>query len=435
MNLEPFSEILQRTSGLQLDAVGRQSVRHAIEERCRRLRLSRPEDYLERLAQDGEERQRLIEVAVVPETWFWREPKAFEALARLATERMARNPAPVRVLSIPCSTGEEAYTIVGALTEAGLAPAQFVVDAVDISRVSLKSAQGALYRAYSFRNVPEEFRQKYFTPEDESWRLTASWQKEVRFRQGNLLTLENLMGLPPYDFIFCRNLLIYFSRADQTRALQNLGALLQPDGVLFAGPGEGGVLMAEGFRPLRLSHAFAFHRISREESSSRVAVSAQLVKKRDVATTSLRLEVKHSTARTQTHRPASSAKPVPSAALTITTPVETSLSPLDEVRKLADSGDATGAENRLRTVLAGGSHDPEAFYLMGLLQDARGDATGAIVSYRKVLYLSPDHHEAMTHLALILESRGDRAEAERLHGRAGRIQKKLGGRTPTKADA
>lgn len=426
MNLEPFSEILQRTSGLQLDAVGRQGVRHAIEERCRRLGFSRPEDYLERLEQDSEERQRLVEVAVVPETWFWRDPKAFEALARMAIERIARNPAPVRVLSIPCSTGEEAYTVVAALTEAGLAPSQFVVDAVDISRVSLKSAQAALYRAYSFRNVPEEFRAKYFTAEGDAWRLSASWRKEIHFRQGNLLTLENLMGVPPYDFIFCRNLLIYFSRTDQARALKHLSAMLQPEGILFAGPGEGGVLMTEGFRPLRLPHAFAFSRVSREEMQARPTAPEQPVRKRAVAAV-----------KPNTHRPAPSLKPAPPAPIVVAAPVkiEVALSPLDEVRKLADSGDATGAENRLRAVLAGGSHDPEAFYLMGLLQDARGDESGAIGSYRKVLYLSPEHHEAMTHLALILEARGDRAEAERLHGRAGRIQKKLSGRSPTKADA
>lgn len=426
MNLEPFSEILLRSSGLQLDAVGRQGVRHAIEERCRRLGFSRPEEYLERLEHDSEERQRLVEVAVVPETWFWRDPKAFEALARMAIERIARNPAPVRVLSIPCSTGEEAYTIVAALTEAGLVPSQFVVDAVDISRVSLKSAQAALYRAYSFRNVPEEFRQKYFMAEGDSWRLTASWQKEVRFRQANLLTLENLMGVPPYDFIFCRNLLIYFSRSDQARALKHLSAMLQPGGILFAGPGEGGVLMTEGFRPLRLSHAFAFTRVPQEEIRPSFTSSEQPVKKRTVTA------VKPSA-----QRPTPSLKPVTPVPVVIAAPVkvEVTLSPLDEVRKLADSGDATGAENRLRAILAGGSHDPEAFYLMGLLQDARGDESGAIASYRKVLYLSPEHHEAMTHLALILESRGDRAEAERLHGRAGRIQKKLSGRSPTKAEA
>ncbi|HEY1170548.1 MAG TPA: CheR family methyltransferase [Verrucomicrobiae bacterium] len=438
MNLEAFSAILQRSSGLQLDTVGRQGVQNAIEERCRRLGLEKPEDYLQMLEQDGEERQRLVEVAVIPETWFWRDPKAFEALSKMAVERIAQKPnLPVRVLSIPCSTGEEAYTIVAALTEAGLTAEQFVVDAVDISRNSLLAAQAALYRAYSFRNVPEVFHEKYFKREGDCWRLTAEWRQAVRFRQGNLLTMENFIGTAPYDFIFCRNLLIYFSREDQARALKNLTSLLQPEGVFFAGPGEGGVMMSSGFHPLRMSHAFAFRRMSAAEARNRaladgapVPASPQkpapsLVKARAAQTTRLRQEVKNPPA-----RPTASPHPSPEKAAPATVePI------LEQVRKMADTGDATGAEEKLRAMLAGGSNDPDAFYLMGLLQDVRGDAVGAITSYRKVLYLAPDHHEAMTHLALLLESRGDHAEAERLHGRAARIQKKTGARSATRVNA
>jgi chemotaxis protein methyltransferase WspC len=106
---------------------------------------------------------------------------------------------------------------------------------------------------------------------------------------------------------------------------------------------------------------------------------------------------------------------------------------MEQIQKLADANQLPEAESKLRGLLAGGSSDPDAFYLMGLLQDAQNDNPGAISTYRKVLYLDPNHHEAMTHLALLLDGQGDKAEAERLHSRASRVQK--GGRPKPKIDA
>ena len=91
--------------------------------------------------------QALIETVVVPETWFYRDADAFKALARLAHERLAgRGTAlPLRILSLPCSTGEEPYTIAMTLLDAGIEAAQLRIDAMDISDRSLAIAQSCLW--------------------------------------------------------------------------------------------------------------------------------------------------------------------------------------------------------------------------------------------------------------------------------------------------
>jgi chemotaxis methyl-accepting protein methylase len=81
---------------------------------------------------------------------------------------------------------------------------------------------------------------------------------QVRFVHGNLFDAGLLSALPPYDFVFCRNLLIYFDSATQTRALAVLTRLVRRDGAIFVGPAEASLLTARGHPALPPSRAFAF---------------------------------------------------------------------------------------------------------------------------------------------------------------------------------
>jgi chemotaxis protein methyltransferase WspC len=535
MNLEPFGRILQRASGLVIRSVGGQAVTRMIEERMSVLGLKQPEEYEQRLEQDAEERQLLIEAAVIPETWFNRDSVAFEVLVKMTRDKLAKTPGvPVRILSVPSSTGEEAYSIVIALTAAGVDPANYVVEAVDISQNALAAAEKAEYRANSFRRCSEEFKLKYFTkPSEETWQLNPELRAPVKFRAGNLLVLESILQGEPYDFVFCRNLLIYFSRPDQGEALKHLRQILKPDGILFAGPGEGGIFLDQGYRTLRIPHAFAFRLAPPRPERPKLAEgqakpAAQPAAEGAPAGEATEAAPAAEPALNPDGTPATPAKPAPllprgnqprpsrdgrgpreprepreqrdsqerregqepregreprpprepregrdqqpqsegreprperegrepresrepreqnrdqkqaqkpkeqAPAKRASTPSDT-VSVMEQIQKLADGNQLAEAEAKLRGLLAGGSSDPDAFYLMGLLQDAQNDNAGAVSTYRKVLYLDPNHHEAMTHLALLLESQGEKSEAERLHSRASRVQK--GARPKPKIDA
>lgn len=457
MNLEPFSLILQKASGLTLRSTGNPAVSSFIEERMRVLGLAQPEEYQQKLEQNAEERQRLVEAAAVPETWFNRDAIAFETLAKLAKDRLQKNPAPLRILCLPCSTGEEAYSIIAALTNAGVTPEQYVLDAVDISGAALAAAQNAEYKAAAFRKTSEEFRQKHFTAVNEdTWKLTAEWKNQARFKQGNLLQLETVASGEPYDFVFNRNLLIYFARPDQAKALSHLRQLLKPDGVIFVAAGEGGIFLANGFRTLRIPHAFAFRQAPprQERPKPQVQPAAEGQSGEAKPEEAPKAEAGGETAGTSEGEAA--AKPVegegtapapkpkqearpprpkpekpapkqpqppkePSAPRRAAS-AEDTVSVMEDIKDYAETGELAEAEIKLRGLLAGGSADPDAHYLMGLIQDAQGDAVKAAATYRRVIQLDGNHVEAIKQLIALAELQDDQAEVERLQQSLTRAQ-------------
>src|SRR5262249_46449070 len=93
-----------------------------------------------------------LEQVLVPETWFFRYPDAYQYLKRWARQQIATRKH-LRILSVPCSTGEEPYSIAIALFDAGLTPQQFTIDAADISSNALKKAQAGIYTNNSFRGT------------------------------------------------------------------------------------------------------------------------------------------------------------------------------------------------------------------------------------------------------------------------------------------
>jgi chemotaxis protein methyltransferase WspC len=215
-----IAELLEAGMGLHPASIGMAGVERAVAERVRALGLAGADAYWDALHSMPGERQALIEAVVIPETWFFRDPAAFGAMAR---EAMAR-PGPLRILSLPCSTGEEPYTIAMALLDAGLPAERLRIDAIDISTRALDLARLGLYGRNSFRGADLTFRDRHFTAEGRDWRLRDTVRAPVHFAQGNVIAPDFLASAAPYDIIFCRNLLIYFNPATQQRVAGVLSA-------------------------------------------------------------------------------------------------------------------------------------------------------------------------------------------------------------------
>ncbi|WP_322013386.1 CheR family methyltransferase [Paraburkholderia sp. J12] len=404
------------------------------------------------LTSEAAERQALIDALVVPETWFFREREAFAALARLGMERLARRPGDVlRVLSVPCSSGEEPYSAAMALLDAGLTAEQFGIDAIDISSVSIAAAQRGVYGRNAFRGDGLAFRERHFEAVEDGWCVSPQVRAPVTFERANLF--EWLAAHPVrYDFIFCRNVLIYFDRDAQDRAMGLLRACLADDGMIFVGPAETGLMMRHEMVSAYIPLAFGFRLPNEGELGRRafaphfspapapVALRALHTAPALTMTTAASM-VPHQPLQPSLNTPwmkpavpaapsralrapramASASAPARSATSVAATPPHETLA---QARSLADAGDLDGA-HRLALQAAhdateAAAPDADAWYLLGLIADAQGHPAEARDHYRKALYLEPAHYEALTHLAVLLEVQGDRDGAHRLMRRAER---------------
>ncbi|WP_160285999.1 CheR family methyltransferase [Pseudomonas knackmussii] len=402
-----FFQLLKERIGLDADSIGEALIARAVRQCANRFANGDLDVYWQHLQGSAEELQALIEAVVVPETWFFRYPESFAVLAQLAVRRGLElaGARPLRVLSLPCSSGEEPYSIAMALLDAGLAETAFQIDALDVSPVVLERAAHGRYGRNSFRGSDLAFRDRYFTAEGQDYRLDERVRRRVRLRQGNLLAPGLLAGEQPYDYLFCRNLLIYFDRATQERAVQVLLRLVRDDGALFIGPAEASLLSSQGLRPLGVAQSFAFLRKAPQAPERPAPVAKPWVP-----------QVRHTHAprpqpvRQAIERPAPRPSPVVTGAA----------DELAEIARLANQGRSEEARQHCERYLAVHGPAAQAYYWLGLLADAEGNAEQAQAFYRKVLYLQPDHQESLLHLAALLAARGDEEGARRLQERAAR---------------
>jgi chemotaxis protein methyltransferase WspC len=404
--MEPlnFENLLREKIGLDPASVGGDTVERAVHSRMRFCGLSRREDYWERVQTSSEELQELIEAVIVPETWFFRDREAFDALGRLVIEdwSISHPGVNLHVLSAPCSTGEEPYSIVMALIDGGFSCGRLRVDAVDISVRALAHARKGIYGANSFRGQDLAYRDRYFEKTPKGYALSPPIRDAVAFHHGNLLSANLHFDLQLYDVIFCRNLLIYFDRTTQERVLESLGRMLVPNGLLFVGPAEAFLATTRGFRSVNRSLAFAF-RIRAGPLEDRREFNPPRVQK----------ESKPRVKPAVSSPPRATALPLPAAVPVIQAEVN-----LAAARSLADAGKLAEAQAACEAHLKRHGGSSPGYYLLGLIHDAKGNQKDAEVCYRKVLYLEPGHGEALTHLALLSERQGDLQGARRLRARA-----------------
>jgi chemotaxis protein methyltransferase WspC len=407
MALIDFEDLLKNTMGLDAASIGSASVERAVRLRMDVLGL-RANSYWQHVCGSPGELQELIEAVVVPETWFFRAPEAFAALVRLVA-REWRPSAPssmLRVLSIPCSTGEEPYSIVMSLLDAGFPRHWLHVDAVDISAHALARAARGVYGANSFRGVELGFRERYFRRTAKGY-TPADWLRGiVNFRDGNLASPGFSAGEEPYDVIFCRNLLIYFDCSTQERSMKTLARLLTPRGLLFVGPAEAYLASRNGFAAVDRGMSFAFCKTGAMHANSLHSHPTPAGRRAQEGLTPRRA-------------PNINVVSVPAPA-----PDGPRVDKLEIARKLADAGRLEEAAAWCERNLREQGPSSETYYLLGLVRDAVGDRDGATTFYRKAVYLEPEHVEGLMQLALANQTQGDTAAAERLRQRARRVEER-----------
>jgi chemotaxis protein methyltransferase CheR len=222
--------------------------------------------YLTRLAAGGwpEELTEIAERLAITETYFFRHGEQFRALAEVALpDRVAAAGARrvLRMLSVGCSSGEEAYTLaIVARQELPDESWTVTVLGLDANPAMLRKARAARYSAWSLRETPDAVRQRYFHPSDGFYEVDARIRAGVSFRQHNITSQDPaLWHSGQYDVIFCRNLLMYLTREAAAALTRRMTLALAPGGYLFLGHTD-----SLGSRPAgleaRASHSTFYYR-------------------------------------------------------------------------------------------------------------------------------------------------------------------------------
>ncbi|MYM36903.1 methyltransferase domain-containing protein [Duganella sp. FT94W] len=405
--MTPAQSLLRKATGLNLS---KPVVERAIKHRMEHNAVSDPDAYLRQMT--PAEMTALVELVVVPESWFYRDPQAFVAMSEFVRPRLAANSERrLRILSIPCAGGEEPYTIAMVLTDAGIPSRNFMVDALDISPACVARAKSGIYGHNAFRAQNMAFRDRHFSSDgDGDYRVNDDIRKQVRFAQGNLLEFDLAARTGYYDVVFCRNLLIYFDKPTTKAAIAKLRALLADDGQLFAGYAEVPSFCSHGFTPLSHSQAFG---LMKETAPPTKPVLKPAHAPRVVAK-----PVPPLAARSIASPPSLPPSPPPAPRAPTAAPA---LDLLAEARRLADLSDIKAAEKHCRDHLAQQPESAEAYFILGLLNELNQQPKMAEDYWKRCIYLQPDHYQALCHLALLAEANNDASGAAALKARAARI--------------
>jgi chemotaxis protein methyltransferase WspC len=405
-----IESLLSREIGLNARSIGMSAIEAAVKTRLRARGTPEISEYLVLLQRDALERSALVEEIVVSETWFFRDEEVFKTLRRHAASCLSSDRG-LRVLSLPCATGEEAYSVAMTLLEAGMRTSRFSVRGVDVSQRALELARAAVYGKNSFRGGERAQHGPYFEATAGGWRVLDEAREPVSFSKGNVLD-STTFSAGSFDVILCRNLLIYLDPQARARALDNLFGWLADDGLLFAGHAEAVELMDARFQKLAESSHFTYVKPSRPRPA-----------RAPLATATARAARASKAVVRQGRKPSPNATGSALASPVADSQPRAPRASLEHAVELANRGSLQDAQRLCERVVAEAGASPEAYCLLGIISNAAGNREGALAYFTKSLYLDQNHHEALVHLALLHEQRGEHPAAANFRRRAERARR------------
>ncbi|HWW55485.1 MAG TPA: protein-glutamate O-methyltransferase CheR [Sphingopyxis sp.] len=258
--------LLYRWTGMIFGANKRYYIERRVIDRMGRLAIPDAKAYLEYVARHLGEREALINAFTINETYFYREDHQLAALSRQILPEVVRNKKPgdhIRIWSMPCSTGEEAYSIAIWLLENWPLVDAYHVEIIgsDVDTAALEQARQGRYTQRSLARLPASVRDSYFEGERHHRRkIIDDLRESVRFTPANIIERDSLASVGKFDVILCRNLLIYFDEASRLLAANNLHECLNEDGFVCLGHSESMSRISDRFALVRLEDAIVYRR-------------------------------------------------------------------------------------------------------------------------------------------------------------------------------
>ncbi len=249
---ERLLEYIERNRGFDFTGYKRSSLRRRVGKRMQDLGIEGYESYQDHLEASAEEFAELFATILINVSSFFRDEAVWDYLAgRLIPEVLESraDPAPIRVWSAGCATGEEPYSIAMLLADAlGLeAYAERVkIFATDVDEDALDQARQGVYTPKQTEPVPAALLERYFQRYNGNLSLSKDLRRAVIFGRNDLVRDAPISKL---DLLFCRNTLMYFNAETQAGVIRRLHLALNEGGALILGKSELLLSYSEGFKP------------------------------------------------------------------------------------------------------------------------------------------------------------------------------------------
>ena len=265
-----FCEFLYRRTGILFTPAKRYFVDRRLSERMRATGSRSFAVYLARLRADLDgEVEHLINAFTINETYFYREDHQLRCLTSSLLPDLVAGKTPgstVRIWSMPCSTGEEPYSVAMWLLENWPEVDRYDVEIVgsDIDTRALAAAEEGRYGERALMRLSPELVARYFDREEATlgpaWRILADLRGSVHFTPCNLTNAAAMATHGRFDVVFCRNVLIYFDDASRRLAADNIYDALVPGGFVCLGHTESMSRISPLFRVCRYDDAIVYRR-------------------------------------------------------------------------------------------------------------------------------------------------------------------------------
>jgi chemotaxis protein methyltransferase CheR len=262
-----FREFFYRKTGIQFEDSKRYFVDKRLIERIETTDSGTFRNYFTtlRFEATGEELQTLTNLMTVNETYFFREEYQFKCLvASILPELTAqrKDQRPIRIWSVPSSSGEEAYSIAMYLLEYWPGINQWDVEIIssDIDTKIITLAKRGHYSARSIQHLPKHLLEKYFYHKGDGYQICDDLRQAVEFTQVNLMKAADVRGYRGFDIIFCRNLLIYFDDLSRRQATDTFFDAMNPGGFLCLGHSESMSRISSLYQVRKFSDAVVYQK-------------------------------------------------------------------------------------------------------------------------------------------------------------------------------
>jgi chemotaxis protein methyltransferase CheR len=244
---EQFSELVYRECGINLHSGKKSLLQARLNKRLRATGINTYDNYYGFLVsnEDPEEIVNFLDCISTNLTYFFREQQHFDFLKGILPEyidlRLKQKSNRIRIWSAGCSTGEEPYSL--AMCVLAHVSDRMNIDikilATDISTRVLGIAKKGVYRFDKLKSLSPEYRNRFFrkkTGSSEEYEILDQIKSLVTFSRLNLKDVYPFKG--PFDFVFCRNVMIYFDKQTQESLVNRIAGYLAPGGYLFVGHSE-----------------------------------------------------------------------------------------------------------------------------------------------------------------------------------------------------